>query len=60
MINENTTLHPGPFRGFTALPFVPRPIMSVRMKQDLEIALQRLEWRLGKEIRAWRNQNLTA
>ena len=31
--------------------------MSVRMKQDLEIALQRLE-RLGKEIRAWRNQNL--
>jgi hypothetical protein len=29
--------------------------MSVRMKQDLEIALQRLERRLVKEIRDWKN-----
>jgi hypothetical protein len=25
------------------------------MKQDLEIALQRLEWPLVKEIRDWKN-----
>jgi hypothetical protein len=29
--------------------------MSVRIKQDLEIALQRLELRLVKEIRDWKN-----
>jgi len=32
--------------------------MSVRMKQDLEIALNALERRLVKEIRNWKNQTL--
>jgi hypothetical protein len=34
--------------------------MSVRMKQDLEIALNALELRLVKEIRNWKNQTLLA
>jgi hypothetical protein len=55
---QDGILHPGLGGGFAALPFVPRPIMSVRMKQDLEIALNALERRLVKEIRNWKNQTL--